>query len=139
MARAALFVQIDSRRGVPLYRQIMDQVTRMIVSGELAEGEQLESVAGLASRLKINPMTISKAYGFLVEGGLVERRPGVGLFVLPLDVRRKRDVKRNLLAESLGQSAALAVQLGLDAQAAAELFVAEFDRMKSELEKENDE
>jgi hypothetical protein len=78
-------------------------------------------------------------YGFLVEGGLVERRPGVGLFVLPLDVRRKRDVKRNLLAESLGQSAALAVQLGLDAQAAAELFVAEFDRMKSELEKENDE
>jgi GntR family transcriptional regulator len=133
-----LLVQIDTRRGVPLYRQIMDQVTRMIVSGELAEGGQLESVAGLASRLKINPMTISKAYGYLVEGGLVERRPGVGLFVLPLDVRRKRDVKRKLLAESLGQSAALAVQLGLDEQTAVEQFVEEFTRMKSELENDSE-
>jgi GntR family transcriptional regulator len=133
-----LLVQIDTRRGVPLYRQIMDQVTRMIVSGELAEGGQLESVAGLAGRLKINPMTISKAYGYLVEGGLVERRPGVGLFVLPLDVRRKRDVKRKLLAESLGQSAALAVQLGLDEQTAVEQFVEEFTRMKSELENDSE-
>jgi GntR family transcriptional regulator len=133
-----LLVQIDTRRGVPLYRQIMDQVTRMLVSGELAEGGQLESVAGLASRLKINPMTISKAYGYLVEGGLVERRPGVGLFVLPLDVRRKRDVKRKLLAESLGQSAALAVQLGLDEQTAVEQFVEEFTRMKSELENDSE-
>jgi GntR family transcriptional regulator len=133
-----LLVQIDTRRGVPLYRQIMDQVTRMIVSGELAEGGQLESVAGLAGRLKINPMTISKGYGYLVEGGLVERRPGVGLFVLPLDVRRKRDVKRKLLAESLGQSAALAVQLGLDEQTAVEQFVEEFTRMKSELENDSE-
>jgi DNA-binding GntR family transcriptional regulator len=83
-------------------------------------------------------MTISKAYGYLVEGGLVERRPGVGLFVLPLDVRRKRDVKRKLLAESLGQSAALAVQLGLDEQTAVEQFVEEFTRMKSELENDSE-
>lgn len=131
-----MLVRIDTRLGVPLYRQVMDQVTRMIVSGELAEGEQLESVAALAGRLKINPMTISKAYGFLVEGGFVERRPGVGLFVRPLEARRKRDVKQNLLADSLGQSAALAVQLGLDEEAAVALFVEQYDAMRRQLESE---
>jgi GntR family transcriptional regulator len=125
-----LLVQIDTHAGIPLYRQVMDQVTRMIVAGELAAGDQLESVAGLAARLKVNPMTISKAYGFLVEAGLLERRPGVGLFVLPLAPDTKRDVKTRLLQETLGESAALAVQLGLDEQSAAELFVTEFKKMR---------
>lgn len=129
-----MLIQIDTHRGVPLYRQIMDQVTRMIVSGELPTGEQLESVASLAGRLKINPMTISKAYGFLVEGGLVERRPGVGLFVGTVDSSRKSKVRRELLASSLGQAAALAAQLGLDEQAAAELFVEAYRKMRSQLQ-----
>jgi GntR family transcriptional regulator len=131
-----LLVQIDTHRGVPLYRQVMDQVTRMIVSGELAEGAQLESVASLAARLKINPMTISKAYGFLVEGGLIERRPGVGLFVRAVASDRKRKVKQTLLAEALGRSAALAAQLGLDEQAAVGLFVEQFRQTKSRREAE---
>jgi GntR family transcriptional regulator len=131
-----LLVQIDTHRGVPLYRQVMDQVTRMIVSGELAEGAQLESVAGLAGRLKINPMTISKAYGFLVESGLIERRPGVGLFVRAVANDRKRKVKETLLAEALGRSAAMAAQLGLDEQAAVGLFVEQFRQTKSQREAE---
>jgi DNA-binding transcriptional regulator YhcF (GntR family) len=114
----------------------MDQVTRMIVSGELAEGAQLESVAGLAGRLKINPMTISKAYGFLVESGLIERRPGVGLFVRAVANDRKRKVKETLLAEALGRSAAMAAQLGLDEQAAVGLFVEQFRQTKSQREAE---
>jgi GntR family transcriptional regulator len=125
-----LLVQIDTHAGVPLYRQVMDQVTRMIVSGELGEGQQLESVAGLAGRLKVNPMTISKAYGYLVEGGLVERRPGVGLFVLPLATDTRHEVKARLLEQTIGESAALAVQLGLDEAAAAELLIAEFRKLK---------
>lgn len=133
-----MLVQVDTRSGLPLYRQVMDQVTRMIVAGELAEGEQLESVAALAARLKVNPMTISKAYGFLVENGLVERRPGVGLFVRPLETSRKREVKQKLLAESLGRSAALAVQLGLDRESAVALFVKQYQEMRSELEAEQE-
>jgi GntR family transcriptional regulator len=131
-----LLVQIDTRRGVPLYRQVMDQVTRMIVSGELEEGAQLESVGSLAARLKINPMTISKAYGFLVESGLVERRPGVGLFVRAVASHRKRDVKKTLLEEALGRAAALAAQLGLDEQAATALFVEQFRQATSKRETE---
>ncbi|MGW8369705.1 MAG: GntR family transcriptional regulator [Gammaproteobacteria bacterium] len=129
-----MLVQIDTHSGVPLYRQLMGQVTRMIVSGELAEGEQLESVASLASRLKINPMTISKAYGFLTEGGLVERRHGIGLFVRPLAEKRRRDVRHKLLGETLGQAATLAVQLGLDEESAGRIFVEEFKQSKAKLE-----
>jgi GntR family transcriptional regulator len=83
MAWRGLFVliQIDKYSGIPVYRQVMEQVTRQIMSGHLNEGDQLESVANLAKRLNVNPMTISKAYGFLVEEQLVERRAGVGLFV----------------------------------------------------------
>lgn len=127
-----MLVQIDTRQGVPLYRQVMDQVTRMIVSGELAGGEQLESVASLAARLKINPMTISKAYGYLVEHGLVERRPGVGLFVRPLARSRKREVEHELLARTMGQAAMLAAQLGLDQGTAVALFIEEFERARPE-------
>lgn len=127
-----MLVQIDTRQGVPLYRQVMDQVTRMIISGELAEGEQLESVANLAARLKVNPMTISKAYGYLVERGLVERRPGVGLFVRPIARSRKREVEHELLSRTMGQAATLAAQIGLDQKAAVALFIEEFQRTRSE-------
>jgi DNA-binding transcriptional regulator YhcF (GntR family) len=130
-----LLVRIDTRGGVPLYRQVMDQVTRMIVAGELTDGEQLESVASLAERLKINPMTISKAYGFLVEAGLVERRPGIGLFVRPLAGDRKREVRTRLLGDTLGRAAALAVQLGLDEDAAVRAFTDEYKKTKSKREK----
>jgi GntR family transcriptional regulator len=129
-----LLVQIETHRGIPLYRQVMDQVIRMIVSGELEEGAQLESVASLAARLNVNPMTISKAYGFLVESGLVERRPGVGLFVRAVASNRKRDVKKTLLAEALGRAAALAAQLGLDEQAATTLFAEQFRQATSKRE-----
>jgi GntR family transcriptional regulator len=134
-----LLVQIDTHAGVPLYRQVMDQVTRMIVSGELVEGEQLEPVAGLASRLKVNPMTISKAYGFLVEGGLVERRPGIGLFVRPLATDTKREVKAKLLGETIGESAMLAAQLGLDEETAVKLFVDEFRKMHTKHQRAENE
>lgn len=130
-----MLVRIDTRSGVPLYRQIMDQVTRMIVAGDLGEGEQLESVAGLAGRLKINPMTISKAYGFLVESGLVERRPGVGLFVRPLAGDRKREVRTRLLGETLGRAATLAVQLGLDEDVAVRAFTDEYRKTRSKRER----
>jgi GntR family transcriptional regulator len=130
-----LLVRIDTRGGVPLYRQVMDQVTRMIVAGELTDGEQLESVASLAERLKINPMTISKAYGFLVEAGLVERRPGIGLFVRPLAGDRKREVRTRLLGDTLGRAAVLAVQLGLDEDAAVRAFTDEYKKTRSKREK----
>ncbi len=62
--------------GVPIYRQLMDQVRRLIAGGQLPPGAELPSVRELAAQHAINPMTISKAYALLEAEGLLERNRG---------------------------------------------------------------
>jgi GntR family transcriptional regulator len=61
--------------------QIVDAIRRKITEGNLAVGDQLPSVRGLAQQLSINPNTVSKAYGELVAGGWLQSRAGLGLYV----------------------------------------------------------
>ena len=61
--------------------QIVDAIRRKITAGELAVGEKLPSVRGLAQQLAINPNTVSKAYAELVAGGWLQAQVGLGLFV----------------------------------------------------------
>ncbi len=67
---------LKPQSGVPIYRQILDQVRRMVASGQLAPGAELPSVRDLAVRHAVNPMTISKAYSLLEAEGLLERNRG---------------------------------------------------------------
>jgi GntR family transcriptional regulator len=131
-----MLIEIDTHVGVPLYRQIIDQVRRAVMTGLLREGEQLESVKGLAARLKINPMTISKAFSFLVQEGLVERRRGVGLFVANVDVDQRRQTKKRLLQEALENAASLAVQMDVPEEEAKEDFVAYLRSLQLQKESE---
>jgi GntR family transcriptional regulator len=61
--------------------QIVDSIRRKIASGELAVGDKLPSVRGLAQQLAINPNTVSKAYSELAAGGWLQPRAGLGLYV----------------------------------------------------------
>lgn len=108
-----MLLQIDHHSGVPIYRQVMDQVRRQIVAGLLVEGQQIDSVRDLAARLKVNPMTISKAYGLLEMEGLLERKRGVGLFVARIQERRKSHAKARLLEQILDRAVAAAVQMDI--------------------------
>jgi GntR family transcriptional regulator len=130
-----MLIDIDIHGGVPIYRQVIEQVKRLILTGQMAEGEQLASVANLSSRLKVNPMTISKAYGFLVESGLVERRRGVGLFVAQLPDDAEKNIKSEVLEESLRKAASLAVQMDISEREAAILFAELFNKIKSQKER----
>jgi GntR family transcriptional regulator len=76
-----VFLAVDPSSGLPVYRQIMDQVRRMIVAGRLAPGDRLPSIRELAGTLQINPLTVGKAYGELEREGNVEMRRGLGMFV----------------------------------------------------------
>ena len=69
-----MLITIDHHSGVPVYRQLMDQIKFHIASGLLKPGDQLPTTRVLSGELEINPMTISKAYSFLEMEGLVERR-----------------------------------------------------------------
>ena len=70
---------------VPLYRQLTDQIRRMVTSGQLAPGAELPSIRDLAVRHAINPMTVSKAYSLLEAEGLLDRNRGK-----PMTVAGKR-------------------------------------------------
>ncbi|MDB4981691.1 MAG: transcriptional regulator, GntR family [Myxococcales bacterium] len=76
-----MFLPIDPSSGLPVYRQIMDQVRRMIVAGRLQVGERLPSIRELATSLGLNPLTVGKAYGELERTHVIEMRRGLGMFV----------------------------------------------------------
>lgn len=62
--------------GVPIYLQLIQQVRRMVASGQLTPGTELPSVREVASEYTVNPTTISKAYGLLENEGLLQRNRG---------------------------------------------------------------
>jgi GntR family transcriptional regulator len=62
--------------GIPIYRQLIDQIRRLIAAGQLQAGAELPSVRDLAVEHAVNPMTISKAYALLEAEGLLVRNRG---------------------------------------------------------------
>ncbi len=115
-------IRIDTSEGTPIYRQVIDQVKLLVMSGRLAAGDQLESVSSLSARLKVNPMTISKAYGILVNEGVAERRKGVGIFVAAITEKEVGKERQKLLSSSLKEAAGLVVQLAVPRREAVDLF-----------------
>ena len=72
---------LDTRSGVPPYQQIVQQVRNALRLGLLDVGDQLPTVKEVVAALAINPNTVLKAYKELELLGLVEARPGIGIFV----------------------------------------------------------
>ena len=73
--------RIDGGSGVPIYRQLVEQVRRDLMLGRLQPGDQLPSVKEVVDSLSVNPNTVVKAFAELEHQGLVVRRQGVGTFV----------------------------------------------------------
>ena len=73
---------LNPQSGVPIYRQILEQVRRMVASGQLQAGAELPSVRELAVTHAVNPMTISKAYSLLEAEGLLARNRGKPMTVV---------------------------------------------------------
>jgi GntR family transcriptional regulator len=80
--------QLDLHSGMPVYRQIIDQVRGGIASGLLAAGDQLPTVRQLAVDLAINPNTVVRAYRELELGGLLETHQGTGTFISAQKMKR---------------------------------------------------
>jgi GntR family transcriptional regulator len=74
-------LQLDLRSGVPVYRQIMDQVLGAVASGRLVSGDQLPTVRQLAVDLSINPNTVIRAYRELEIRGFLDTHQGSGTFI----------------------------------------------------------
>ena len=115
-----MLLEIDHHSGVPIYRQVIRQIRQQIMTDGLKHEDQLETVRDLAARLKVNPMTISKAYSFLEAEGLVERKRGIGLFTAKVKKGRQAQIKTKLLNNIINKAAITAIQLGLPEDEAVE-------------------
>ena len=76
-----LNIVINTGSATPIYKQITDQVRLAVATGKLAVADQLPSVRGLAEALVVNPNTVARAYTDLAREGMIESRPGRGVFV----------------------------------------------------------
>jgi GntR family transcriptional regulator len=108
---------------VPIYRQLIEQVRRLIAAGQLTPGMELPSVRELAQVHTIHPMTISKAYSQLEAEGLLERRRGKPMTVAPLTRgQSSRGARLKQLRESVDALVFSARQLELDERDVAGLL-----------------
>ena len=109
-----MLIVVDPHSGVPVYRQLMDQIKFHIASGILKPGDELPSTRSLSGELGINPMTISKAYSYLERDEVVERRPGRPLVVKELPADQLRDKKLDQLRDNLAPIVRMVRQLDID-------------------------
>ena len=103
---------IDLHSGVPVYRQLIDQVRSGIASGSLKPGDQLPTVRQLAVDLEINPNTVMRAYRELELGGLLETHQGTGTFVANKKVEKNSAERDRQLGQMAGEFAARAGAAG---------------------------
>ena len=76
-----MLLHLNPSNGVPLYRQMLNQLRERILGGQLPPGEKLPSVRDFSITAGVNPLTVAKVYQFLEREGLVETRRGMGTFV----------------------------------------------------------
>jgi len=117
-----MLIVVDPHSGVPVYRQLMDQIKFHVASGLLGPGDELPSTRALSAELGVNPMTISKAYSFLEKEAVIERRPGRPLVVRQQQEQQLHDRKLDQLRESLATTVTVIKQLGIENERALQLF-----------------
>ena len=118
--------------GTPLFQQIADQLVSDIVDGALAEGARVPSSNEFAAFYRINPATAAKGINLLVDDGILEKRRGVGMFVVPgardrLITMRRNEFGRRLIDPLLTE----ARRLGISSDELIEMIAQSTSRLAS--------
>jgi len=125
-----LHLQIDPHSGVPVYRQVMDQVRYHVAAGALRAGDRLPSIRELARALAVNPTTVVKAYTELQHAGAIEMIQGKGAFVADAGGKATAAERRRALARLARPLAVEAVQMGADEATALEALRQEIQAIR---------
>jgi GntR family transcriptional regulator len=108
-------IRISSSDGVPIYRQIVNQVKYLVAVGRMSVGEQLPTVRALAEQLVVNPNTVARAYRELESAGVISSRQGSGAFVAgngsPLAPRDKQKLLQERIDVLLAEASHLDVDV----------------------------
>ena len=114
--------RLDMQSGVPVYRQIIDQVLGGMASGRLATGDQLPTVRQVAVDLAINPNTVVRAYRELEIRGVLETQQGTGTFIAAKEVQQDDVERRRRLAQLVSEFVARAGSAGFTVEELKELL-----------------
>jgi GntR family transcriptional regulator len=105
-------IRIDPADGVPIYRQIVNQIRYVVASGLLEPGDELPTIRALALQLKVTPNTIVKAYEELERAGVLQIRHGSGTFVSGASTRLADRERRRIIEQRIDALLAEAHHLG---------------------------
>jgi GntR family transcriptional regulator len=108
--------RLDAHSGVPVYRQLIDQVQAGIASGALASGHQLPTVRQVAVDLAINPNTVLRAYRELEIRGVLDTQQGTGTFISDRKIEPDKRERERLLEQLVGEFVARAGAGGFTVQ-----------------------
>jgi len=95
--------RLDAHSGVPVYRQLIDQVQAAMASGALSVGDQLPTVRQVAVDLTINPNTVSRAYREMEIRGLLDTQQGTGTFIADVKVEYSKDERERMLNQLVSE------------------------------------
>ena len=117
-----MILVVDQHSGIPVYRQLVEQICFSVTSGLLQAGDEIPSTRALSASLGVNPMTVSKAFGLLEEDGVLERRPGRPHVVRAQQSGTIRATRVKQLERALRPVATKVRQLKLEPDVALQLF-----------------
>ena len=106
----------------PIYDQIVQQIRRLVISGELADASPLPSIRKLAHQLRISAITTKRAYEELEREGLIDSVAGKGMFVAAPTAAFLREKRLKAVEETLAQAVSEARMLGIDLDALGEML-----------------
>src|SRR5271154_3385652 len=113
LATQAFAFRLDAHSGVPVYRQLIDQVQGAVASGTLVAGDQLPTVRQVAVDLAINPNTVLRAYREMEIRGLLDSQQGTGTFIADRKVEYSKDERDRQLGQLVGEFVSRAGAAGL--------------------------
>jgi GntR family transcriptional regulator len=117
-----MILRIDTTSSIPVYDQIVEQAKRAVASGAIRPGDALPSLREAARTLRINPLTVAKAYKQLEQDGVIETRHGLGSYVSASAPSSAAKFGKQALARGIDSVLLDAMQLGVAFDEVRELF-----------------
>jgi len=126
-------IQINPGDSTPIWKQIEEEMHRLVAMGALGRGAAVPSVRDMARELRVNPATVSRAYQRLTDGGILIVRRGEGTFVSDSPPRIKKSVLRDALAEAATRYARVAVTSGLAVEEAVDAVERAYEELSTSI------
>jgi len=126
IVKSGINFSLDPLNGVPIYRQIIQQIEYAILSGRMRPGDRLPTIRSLAVELKTNPNTIAKAYGELEIRGIVATQVGSGTYISDKKPVIEDDSLNRKIQEVLGRFSQEMRDLGVEKRELIKL-IAEYE------------